>query len=111
MPYNPITDDYGRMLNGSEADRIAEELAGAKENVLKSFAAFMAAAGDDLRKLIEAENDASLHNPRQDHVLFDIMHQHDLWSPVNDWAELVVLEYAEDYVAAVDPVPHAIAAE
>ena len=88
----------------------ADELSDAKANVLKSFAAFMAQAGDDLRKLVDAENGASVHNKFRDHVLSDMMYEHRLWSPVNDWSDLVDIESAEDYVAFA-PAPIALAAE
>ena len=56
MPYDAITDDYGNMLKGSEADRIAEELVNHRENVFAALRKAAAECAPDLRALVYMED-------------------------------------------------------
>lgn len=77
-----------------------DELDRAKDNVIAAFRAFMSKAGDDLRKLVDAETDANPRNKFPDAELFELMEDRDLFAPVNDWSDIVDLDLAEDYLSA-----------
>ena len=98
MPYDPITDDYGHMLNGSEAERIAEELRQHRDNV---FVALRKAASEceaDIRALVYMEN-ADVASLSEAGACLDGY----------DWGNLAdILELAGVHPAQL---PHAIAAE
>ena len=90
----------------NELQNRAEELASAKASVIAAFGAFMQSAGDDLRKLIDAE--ARAFCPKHpDHDERDAFDHGMAGAPVNDWVDLIDLDLAEDYERAASEAKHA----